>query len=221
MKTVAAIYSAPGMIEPIKKMFKEIMPEYRLINVLDDALVPDVLSAKNEITTNIRRRMLAYCHACENMNADVILSTCSAMGDVIDQIRPFCRLPILRIDEPMVTQAMQKGSAIAVLMTNSTTVTPTTRLVRQVANTLGKQVRVIEGLASEAFVAFTEGNQELHDKLLLKTAVSVAENADVIILAQGSMARMQEEIARVTGKPVFSSLHLGLLSVHDYLKNKP
>ena len=47
MKTVAAIYTAISIIEPIKALFSELMPEHRLVNVYDDSLIPDVISAGN------------------------------------------------------------------------------------------------------------------------------------------------------------------------------
>ena len=72
MKTVAAIYTAISIIEPIKALFSELMPGHRLVNVYDDSLIPDVISAGNSVTTDIRRRLLAYCRATEDMGADLI-----------------------------------------------------------------------------------------------------------------------------------------------------
>lgn len=219
MKTVAAIYTAHALIEPTKKLFAELMPDQRLINLFDDSLIPDVMNAGNSVTTDVRRRMLAYCGACEDMGADVILSTCSSMGDVVDQIRPFTRVPILKIDEAMVRLGVEKGSSIAVMMTNPTTMVPTIRLVRTIAEKLGKQVNIIEGLADGAFQALLDGKPEVHNELLLQAAIAVSGEADVILLAQGSMAALQENIARATGKTVLSSPRLGVMSVKAFLEN--
>lgn len=220
MKTVAAIYTAISIIEPIKAIFYELMPEHRLVNVYDDSLIPDVISAGNTVTADIRRRLLAYCRAAEDMGADVILSTCSSMGDIVGQIQPFVRVPVLRIDEPMVRQAVETGSSIAILATVDTTLVPTNRLVRATAEKLGKQVNVVEGLAKGALQALNEGKTALHDQILMQAALAVADKADVILLAQGSMARMQELIARATGKPVLSSLRPGLQAVRDVLQEQ-
>jgi aspartate/glutamate racemase len=220
MKTVAAIYTAISIIEPIKALFSELMPGHRLVNVYDDSLIPDVISAGNSVTTDIRRRLLAYCRATEDMGADLILSTCSSMGDIVGQIQPFVRVPILRIDEPMVRQAIELGSSIAILATVDTTLVPTNRLVRATAGKLGKPVEVVEGLARGALQALNEGKAELHDQILMQAALAVADKADVILLAQGSMARMQETIARATGKPVLSSLRPGLQAVSEALQEQ-
>ena len=217
MKTVAAIHTAHALIAPIKAQFAELMPGQRLINVFDDSLIADVVSAGNRVTTDVRRRMLAYCHACEDMGADLILSTCSSMGDVVEQLRPFLRIPLQSIDEPMIRRAVEMGSSLAVMMTNPTTRVPTIGRVRRVAKELDKPVDIVEGLAAGAFQALVEGHPDRHDELLLEAALGVADKVDVILLAQGSMAPLEETIARMTGKPVLSSPRLGLMAVRDYL----
>ncbi|GHU21224.1 hypothetical protein FACS189475_10410 [Betaproteobacteria bacterium] len=219
MKTVAAIHTAISIIDPIKAIFNELMPDHRLVNVYDDSLIPDVIRAGNSVGIGVRRRLLSYCRSSEDMGADLILSTCSSMGDIVGQIQPFVRVPILRIDEPMARQAVEQGNSIAILATVDTTLVPTNRLVRSTAEKLGKQVEVIEGLAKGALQALNEGKATLHDQLLMQSALAVADRADVFLLAQGSMARMQDAIAQATGKPVLSSLRPGLLAVADALRN--
>ncbi|WP_319240169.1 aspartate/glutamate racemase family protein [uncultured Propionivibrio sp.] len=217
MKTVAAVYTAQSLIEPTKALFAELIPEHRLVNIFDDSLIADVMRAGHSVTTDVRRRLSAYYRACEDMGADVIFNTCSSMGDIVDQIRPFSRVPILKIDEPMVRQAVGVGTSIAVMMTNPTTLVPTLGLVRSVAAQLQKPIRIIEGMAQGAFEALVDGQPEKHDALLLDAAIKVASEADAIILAQGSMARMQEAIVAATGRPVFSSPRLGVMAIRDFL----
>jgi len=219
MKTVAAIYTALSIIEPVKALFAELMPGQRLVNIYDDSLVSDVIIAGNSLTTTVRRRFLAYCGAGEDMGADLILSTCSSMGDIVEEIRPFIKVPILRIDEAMARKAAEMASNIAVMATVETTMGPTTRLVHAQAEKLGREVSISEGLAMGALQALCEGKPEVHDEILLQAALAVADKVEVILLAQGSMARMQETIALATGKPVLSSLRLGLLSLRSHLQN--
>jgi len=49
-------------------------------------------------------------------------------------------------------------------------------------------------------------------------AEQVAKQVDVIVLAQGSMARMEAALAQRTGKPVLSSPRRGLLEVKQTLE---
>lgn len=220
MKTVAAVYTAISIIDPIKRIFAELMPEHRLVNIYDDSLIPDVTRAGNRITTDIRRRFMAYCRAGEDMGADLLLSTCSSMGDIVDQVQPFVRVPILRIDRPMIEQAVAIGGAIGLLATIDTTLRPTNRLVEAVAREAGRPVKIVEGLAEGALQALNDGKPEEHDRLLMQKAQSIAGEVDAIVLAQGSMARMQEAIAAATGKPVLTSLRPGLQAVAAALRQE-
>ena len=49
-------------------MFAEIMPDVRLINIMDDSLLPDVMAAQR-ISTDVARRMCAYVVAAEATGA--------------------------------------------------------------------------------------------------------------------------------------------------------
>ena len=45
MKKVAVIHSGMGTVEQIKKLFAELLPEVKLINIVDDSLAGSVLQA--------------------------------------------------------------------------------------------------------------------------------------------------------------------------------
>jgi hypothetical protein len=72
-------------------------------------------------------------------------------------------------------------------------------------------------LAEGAFPAITAGDAETHDRLIAETAKRVADSCDVILLAQGSMARMEKPLAELTGKTVLSSPRLGIEQIKGLL----
>ena len=82
---------------------------------------------------------------------------------------------------------------------------------------VGKTVEVVEGLAEGAFAAVINGDTARHDSLILDAARCVSDCVDVLVLAQGSMARMEKTLADETGKPVLSSPLSGALEVKDRL----
>lgn len=57
-----------------------------------------------------------------------------------------------------------------------------------------------------------------HDQLIIKSAIELAPHVDLIVLAQGSMARMEKQIKNITGKKVLSSPESGVLGVKELLK---
>ena len=59
MHTVAAFFTAQAIVEPIKQLFAEILPGCRLINIIEDAMIQDVISA-GRVTPEIARRLIRY-----------------------------------------------------------------------------------------------------------------------------------------------------------------
>lgn len=219
MKTVVAIYTAMavGLMNDVKQMMTEEIPDARLINIADDSLIADVIKG-GKVTPAVSRRLLDYYRAAEEAGATIILNTCSSIGEVVDVARTCAHVPIVKIDDAMTEKAVDMGSRVGVIATLPTTLGPTVRLVQSKAAAAKKEIKVVEGLAQGAFEALMGGNSDEHDALILKTAKAVAPNVDVIVLAQGSMARMQDKLQQETGKPVLSSPLLAVQRVRDLLK---
>jgi len=219
MKTVVAIYTAMaiGLMNDIKQMVAEEIPGCRLINIADDSLIQDVIKAGGP-TTCVTRRLMDYYRAAEDAGADVILNTCSSIGEIADMGKKCAKVPLVKIDDAMTLKAVNMGTRVGVIATLPTTLGPTVRLVRSQAQKINKDVAVVEGLAVGAFEALMSGKADEHDALILKTAKEIAGQVDVIVLAQGSMAKMQDKLTQETGKPVLSSPLLGVQEVRDILK---
>jgi Asp/Glu/hydantoin racemase len=113
----------------------------------------------------------------------------------------------------MAQAAVRGYERIGVLATLPTTLDPTVRLLEEQARAAGKQIAVVRGLAEGAYHALVGGEPERHDALILEAAQDVASQVEAIVLAQGSMARMESRLAAATGLPVLSSLRLGVTAV--------
>ncbi|GGE52767.1 hypothetical protein GCM10011391_34520 [Pullulanibacillus camelliae] len=204
MKTVVAVYTGQGLDEMVKKAFAQHLPNQRLVNIIDDSLIYDVVKA-GEVTASVKKRLLQYYQHAVDMGADAILNTCSSVGEVADIARALIDTPIIKIDEQMAQEAVEHYQTIGVLATLPTTLQPTMRLIERQAANSGRKVQLIDGLAEGAYAALVSGRPEEHDRLLLATARHVAQKADVLVLAQGSMARMEDTLSQETGRPVLSS----------------
>ena len=216
MKTVAAVHTASPMIESTKALFAEHLPNVRLFNITDDSLIHDVIR-DGAVTDNTARRLTGYYAAAVNAGADVIFNTCSSVGEIADAAAKQVPVPIVKIDEAMCSEAAAKADRIGVLATLPTTLGPTVRLVQRQARRINKDIQIIEGLAEGAFAAVIAGDAAQHDALILDTAKGIANEVDLIVLAQGSMARMEETLAQETGKSVLSSPVRGVLAVKAQL----
>lgn len=206
-----------ALVGPMTELFKEILPEVKLNHIADDSLIQEVI-ANNQVTPNVRRRLLSYYLTAADAGADVVFNTCSSVGDIADYGNLYAPIPIFRIDGPMADKAVNSAHRIGVISTLSTTLDPTCRLLRNAAQRAGKEVTLVEGLAQGAFQAGQSGDGETHDRLIAEAAAKIADQVDLFVLAQGSMARMEQRLSDLTGKPVLSSPVLGVQGLRKFLK---
>ncbi len=214
---IAAIYTGAALVKPLSDLMKEILPDYEVMNILDDSMIAEII-AEGKMNKAVKRRLYGYYETACASGAELILNTCSSIGDAVYGAREFMPIPIIRIDEAMAQKAIDMASSIAVLATLPTTLEPTIKLLQMCAEERGKKITIISGLAEGAFEAITNGDSKKHDQLIVETAKKISETCDVILLAQGSMARMEGPLRELTGKTVFSSPRLGVEMVKDIME---
>ncbi len=208
-KTIFAIYTGKGLADPLQAVINRTLPDWRLVSIIDDQIIGEVKQAGSP-TPEIYDRLITYYKAAEAMGADVILNTCSSVGDVVYEGRKQVHVPIVRIDEAMARKAVSTCSTIGVVATLRSTLDPTMRLLQIEADKIGKKVTAIDGLATGAYQALIDGHPEQHDQLIAETVMKLAENVDCILLAQGSMARMEAKLNEMVPIPVYASSQLCL-----------
>src|SRR5947199_1251012 len=137
MKTVFAIHTGPVLVDVFNKLFPELLPDVRLVNIVDDGLLNDVRAAGG-LTPSVTRRIVGYGMLAEASGADAILNCCSSVGEAADLLSKTVNVPVVKIDNRMATEAVEKGSRIAVVATVATTLDPTERLIHRRAAEAGK-----------------------------------------------------------------------------------
>lgn len=205
-----------ALVEPLTKVFHEIIPEVQVEHIAESSLIKEVI-ANNAVTPAVRRRLLDYYNAAADSGADVIFNTCSSVGDIADMAAGIARVPVFRIDKPMAEEAVRKAKRIGVISTLPTTLDPTCRLLKNCAAEAGTEVELVEGLADGAFAAGQSGDGDTHDRLIAEAAQRIADKVDLFVLAQGSMARMEQRLSELTGKPVLSSPVTGVKGLRTFL----
>lgn len=219
MIRIVAVHTAMALVEPLNKLFKELLPEVKLNHIADDSLIQEVI-ANNAVTPAVRRRLLSYYTAAADAGADVVFNCCSSVGGVADVGDTVAPVKVFRIDGPMAEKAVREGKRIGVIATLPTTLAPTVELLQNKAREAGREIEIVDGLADGAFAAGQSGDKATHDRLIEEVAKRIADKVDVIVLAQGSMAAMEEKLIEMTGKVVLSSPRLGVLGVKEWLKEK-
>lgn len=215
MKTVVVIHTGPATVQPLKQQFQAILPDVRVVNIMDDSLLNDVMAA-GHLTEAVSGRILTYMQQGEKMGAVALLNACSSVGEAVSAARLLIGVPIIKIDDTMTENAVALGRNIGVVATVKTTLEPTVRLIRTKAGAVGKDIEITEALAEGAFQSLLDGKPELHDEIVKRTIESLAEKVDVIVLAQVSMARLVPHLAAMK-VPVLSSPQSGVQAVCDAL----
>jgi aspartate/glutamate racemase len=211
-QTLALIHTSQVFLSVetmMKQMFTEIMPEVRLINIMDDSLLPDVM-AEMRISNDVTKRLCLYVMAAEAAGADVVLSVCSSMGPAIDCARKLVNIPVIKIDDAHTEKAVREAKRIGVVATAGTTLRPTVELLKEKATMLGKQVEIRESLSTSAFEALMKGEKDKHDAMVLETARQLAPSVDLILFAQASMTRLAPAVQEATGLAVLTSPRLAI-----------
>ncbi|MBV9036559.1 MAG: hypothetical protein JO182_18870 [Acidobacteriaceae bacterium] len=215
MKTVFAIHTTPVLVDVLRKLFPEILPDVRLVNVVDDSLLADVRAA-GKLIPSVTRRIIGYGTLAESSGADAILNCCSSVGEAADLLAQTVSIPVVKIDSRMAEDAVESGSRIAVVATVATTLDPTERLLHRKAKEKGKNITTKQYLAGNAYDALMAGNSEEHDRLLKAEIERAMSENDVVVLAQGSMARLVPMLPQ-NSVPVLSSPRSGVEALKDYL----
>lgn len=211
-KTLALIHTSMVFVSietMMQDLLAEVMPDVRLINILDDSLLPDVMES-GKINEAVTRRMCDYVIAAEVAGADAALSLCSSLGPTIDVARKLVSIPVIKIDDAMADKAAREADRIGVMATVGTTLGPTVELIKEKASAMNKTVEIHHSLVSGAFEALMSGNKDEHDAMVSEAAKDLASKVDMLVLAQASMTRLAHRLQTETGLPVLTSPRLGI-----------
>ncbi|MCH4553498.1 aspartate/glutamate racemase family protein [Aestuariibaculum lutulentum] len=211
-KTLALIHTSATLVP----VFQELIDRYlkdkdlKIFNIVDDSLIKNTIE-RGEVTPDTSRRVVNYVGSAEEAGADYIMVTCSSIGDAVESSVPLTKVPVLRVDQPMVDKAVQSGKRIGVIATLPTTLAPTSDLVRRRAIALGKDVDITSNLCEGAFEALMGGHPEVHDTMVATALKELAESVDVILLAQASMARVVGQLSKADKKvPILASPEIAM-----------
>lgn len=206
---LAFLHTSHLLIPLFSKLASEVIPEMQVFHLTDESLIRNTIAA-GQLTRATTRRLVNMIESAHDGGADAVMVTCSSIGPGVSVARMLFDFPILRVDEPMALEAVHTGRRIGVAATLRTTLEPTIALVEQTAAKENRDVDIVPSLAEGAFEAVIAGNVERHDALLIESLNQLRSSADVIVLAQASMARVIPQLAATGGPPILSSPELAL-----------
>lgn len=216
MKPVLGVlHTAVGNVTLFQGLCRELLPGVDAFQMLDESLLRNTITA-GTLTPETTRRVLGHVESAVDAGATAVLVTCSSIGAAAELARNVVPVPVIRVDEAMADQAVKIGPRIGVIATLSTTLEPTADLVRRRADAAGADISLTTLVCDGAFAALGRGDTAAHDSAIADGLTKLAQESDVIILAQASMARVADTLPDLP-VPVLSSPRSGVESVRDLL----
>ncbi len=198
--TLGLVHTSATLVPVFAELCQAKLPDIDVFNIADDSLIKDVIR-RGELTEATARRVVAHVASAEAAGADYIMVTCSSIGSAVETAAGLANVPVLRVDRPMADQAVATGKKIGVVATLPTTLEPTADLIRRRAAAAGKEIELTARLCEGAFDALMGGNAAEHDKRVAAALEELAQSADVIVLAQASMARVVDGLQDSDDRP--------------------
>jgi aspartate/glutamate racemase len=206
MTRIAFLHTGAVVIAPVMERARASLADATFVNYLDDRIVADL--GDTELAGSVPERVTDLVRAARAAGADAVMLTCSSISHLAAPTAAEVGIPVLRIDEAMADEAVRRGARIAVLATLRTTLVPTAGLLRERAALAHREPVIVEEVIDGAFAAVVAGDRATHDDLVARAIERVAADADVVVLAQASMATAAEA-ARVE-VPVLTSIPFGI-----------
>jgi Asp/Glu/hydantoin racemase len=204
-KCLTLIHTSAVMIPVFGELCSELLPKVEVVHMVDESLLRDIIR-DNCLLKPTARRVVGHILSAAQAGADFIMVTCSSIGAAAELGRELVDVPVMRVDEPMGAQAVEKGTRIGVVATLASTLNPTAALIRSQAEAKSKDVRVTAKLCEGAFGAVMSGDPATHDRIVGSGIRELKDKVDVIVLAQASMARVVKALpADEMTVPILSS----------------
>lgn len=200
--SIIFLHTSETHISTFDDLLDEIAPEMARRHLVMAAFLAE--ARQEGKTAVLQQRVHTYIQ--NQLTTDprsVLVCTCSTIGKMAETAVPG---RVIRIDRPMLEEAVRIGGRIELLATVESTLTPTIELLKEVAGERHMDVGMTAVL--EAWPHFESGNMEAYFHTIAQKIDQIANAANVIVLAQASMAGATQ--LSNTDVPVLCSPRLGV-----------
>lgn len=205
---VAFLHTAPAHVEVFEDLLGRLAPTLKQRHDVDESLLGEARKDAS-ISPGLRERIHAAMHTAASSGARIVVCTCSTVGGVAESAGEGRDFQSMRIDRPMAEKAVRYGPNVLVAAALNSTLEPTCNLLRDCARRARVQIKPSEKLCPEAWALFVSGDLDAYHKRIADELHHGAQGADVVVLAQASMAGAVAHCKQLT-TPVLSSPRLGV-----------
>lgn len=210
-KRIAFVHTVGFLVEDFRTRMRAELPTADCFHILNESLLQDLLRGAPQPL--VYRRVVDQIVLAAQAQPDLIVVTCSSISPAVDIARSFVRQPILKIDDPMMAEAVRSGPRIGLLCTAASTVEPSSALLHVHAAEQRRDITIKTVLRPEAYQALMAGDRARHDAILDEVATEISNEVDVLVLAQASLAHLRDRLAAKLSCPVLASPQLLLREI--------
>lgn len=215
---IAFLHTAGQHVESFGKLVAELAPDLNVRHDVDESLLAEA-QASGGIGPGLAARIQQAMLNAASSGASLVVCTCSTIGGVAERAGRDRNLTTQRIDRAMADAAVNLGARILIIATLGSAVNPARELIAHSAVASDKQIAIAETVVKDAWSYFEQAMPEAYNQKIAAAIMVGAEEADVIVLAQASMAgaiKLCQDVA----VPVLTSPRLGVEAAIAALKHE-
>ena len=189
MTSIGFLHTSPVHVERFERLVAESAPDVEVVTVVDEVLLDRARShglADLILIGGLADRLAQLAEV------DVVVCTCSTIGGLAEEIGAAAGLAVARVDRAMAEGAVAIGGRIAVVAAVASTVGPTVELLETVATANGADVTIDVVEVAGAWDRFEAGDLAGYESAVAEVVRACATDADVVVLAQASMASVAD-----------------------------
>ena len=203
---LAFLHTAQVHVPTFERLVRDIAPDLRVRHVVREDLLADARAVGVD-DAGLVARVHHAMHEAASGGATVVVCTCSTIGAVAEQTPAGEAFTAQRIDRAMADRAVRTGPRVLIVAALESTLAPTTALVLSAAQDAGVVVQPRQLLVEQAWSQFQSGDIAGYVGTLaqaIRAEADGADGADVVVLAQASMAPVEDALSDL-GIEVLSS----------------
>lgn len=189
MTSIGFLHTSAVHVERFERLAAEMAADVEVVTVVDEVLLDRARSHGPGDLILIGGLADRLAQLAE---ADVVVCTCSTIGGLAEEIGVAAAVPVVRVDRAMAEEAVKIGRRIAVVVAVASTVGPTIELLETVAVAGGHDVTIDVIESPDSWSRFEVGDLAGYESSIAEVVRACAPDADVVVLAQASMASVAE-----------------------------
>ncbi|MEO8155211.1 MAG: Asp/Glu/hydantoin racemase [Rhizobacter sp.] len=184
---IAFLHTSPAHVVTFGALMQTLAPDLRVSHSVREDLLADAQKEGIDSTPLIARVREALAEVAAT-GAAVVVCTCSTLGAIAESTDTGGAFHSSRIDRAMADEAVRHGPKVLLVAALQSTLAPTAALLQSSADRLGTSIELDSLVVEGAWSHFQAGRHGDYIDAIAAAVARAAVRADIIVLAQASMA---------------------------------